>query len=848
MPALRASALVFRAWRTHGRGRRERWFTKAQWLVHASFVCEGDGVKTVAMDASEITALLGPTNTGKTHRAWTRMLEHATGMIGLPLRLLAREIYDKTTAAIGEAEVALITGEERRVPRRPRYFICTVEAMPTVLDVDFLAVDEIQLAAHEQRGHVFTSRLLSARGKKETWFLGADTMRGVIAELCPTAKIVTHPRLSELGFRGAVPLSKVPPRSAVVAFSMTHVYELGERLRAKKGGAAIVLGGLSPRTRNAQVAMFQAGEVDYLVATDAIGMGLNLDVSHVAFSALRKFDGQDVRDLSDAELSQIAGRAGRYVQNGTFGTLLPLALPLEVARAIETHRFPPVSRVRYRNDALDMTSVATLTESLALPPTRRVLRLATGAEDALALAALLTDPEVVARAGHTAAVKLLWDVCQVPDYRKLLFEAHVEFLGTLFIELVEHGHLREAWVEEHVRELSDETGDVDTLVARIAQVRTWTYVTNREDWLDQPLSWRARTREIEDRLSDALHQRLVSRFVDGSRGRPAQKARPHQKRSGDSKKSLDVPLPDPSHPFAKLAAFSRGVAHAPRSGPTLERSWVEDVVTAEHDAFSLSAHGKITHVPTGRALAALSRGQSVALPDVKLLALADLGAGARLRLQRRVHAFARDVVSDLVGLSSRHAEGRALRGLLFHLEQGLGTAPMREVDKLVAALDASTRTAVSGAGVVLGAEAVYVRSGLTAPAMAQRVALASIFFGDAQALLPALLLPRELTPRRDLSAAALLAVGYLRKGRTALRADLRSSPASHAAEHEGRERSTNDQPRGGDLEAHVQHPGDDPDGKRGPVHQGGTREAERGDHHEGDRGDVRAVEEPRQRG
>ena len=704
------------------------------------------------MEASGITALLGPTNTGKTHRAWTRMLEHRTGMIGLPLRLLAREIYDRITAVIGEAEVALVTGEERRVPRHPSYWICTVEAMPTTLDVDFLAVDEIQLAAHEQRGHVFTSRLLSARGKKETWLLGADTMRGVVSELVPTATIVSHPRLSELTFVGAAPLPKVPPRSAVVAFSMPHVYEIAERLRARKGGAAVVLGGLSPRTRNAQVAMFQAGEVDYLVATDAIGMGLNLDVTHVAFSALRKFDGRDVRDLSDAELSQIAGRAGRYVQNGSFGTIAPLTLSAEVARAIETHRFAPVKRVRYRNDVLDLTSTEALLASLALPPTRHALRLASGAEDAQALAALLRDPHVVVRARGREAVELLWNVCQVPDYRKLLFEAHASFLCALYLELVDHGRLREPWVLSHVEPLDDDRGDVDTLVARIAEVRTWTYVANRDDWLDRPLPWRERTRQIEDRLSDALHRCLVSRFVDGARGRPKRKvggtktkdAARSGKGSGARLDGGEVPQPDPSHPFAKLAALAKmgTLADGAREHEdTLARSWVDDVIAASHDAFSLSAHGKITHVPTGRPLAMLSRGTSVALPDVRLLAHEELGGGARLRLQRRVHAFARDVAAELSGLPSRTAEPRALRGLAFHLEQGLGVASIHSVKKLCAALDEPSRVALLRAGIVIGRDVVYVRAALTADAATHRSALQHVFFGHA--------------PRADLLARAV---------------------------------------------------------------------------------------------
>ncbi|HVJ88583.1 MAG TPA: helicase-related protein, partial [Labilithrix sp.] len=285
------------------------------------------------MSGPGITALLGPTNTGKTHHAIERMLEHASGMIGLPLRLLAREVFDRISARVGESRVALVTGEEQRVPARPSYWVATVEAMPVEREVDFLAVDEVQLAAHAQRGHVFTSRLLSARGRLETWLLGADTMRSALRELVPTARHVHHPRLSRLSYAGTTPLSRLPPRSAVVAFAVPHVYELAERLRNRRGGAAVVLGALSPRTRNAQVAMFQAGEVDCLVATDAIGMGLNLDVEHVAFAATRKFDGRDVRDVDDAELGQIAGRAGRWTYDGTFGTLTPLELPVGTVHA-----------------------------------------------------------------------------------------------------------------------------------------------------------------------------------------------------------------------------------------------------------------------------------------------------------------------------------------------------------------------------------------------------------------------------------------------------------------------------------------------------------------------------------
>jgi ATP-dependent RNA helicase SUPV3L1/SUV3 len=517
-------------------------------------------------DASAITALLGPTNTGKTHRAVERMLEHATGMIGLPLRLLAREIYDRISARIGEGRVALVTGEEQRIPPRPAYWVATVEAMPVDRNVEFVAIDEVQLAAHEQRGHVFTSRILRARGTKETWLMGAGTMRPILRELVPTARQVEHPRLSRLTYAGSTPLARVPPRSAVVAFSMPHVYEMAERLRARKGGAAVVLGALSPRTRNAQVAMFQAGEVDWLVATDAIGMGLNLDVEHVAFAALRKFDGRDVRDVDEAELAQIAGRAGRWVQDGTFGAITPLALPDGVAHAIESHHFAPVRRVRWRSDDLSFDSLAALRDSLHAPSPRKVLAPVREAEDSAALDQLGLRAEVVRAARGEDAVRLLWDVCTVPDFRKLLLEVHVDFLERLFLELARRGRLSDDWIAAPLRELESTDGDIDTLVARIASVRTWTYVANRSTWLDSPREWQEKTRALEDRLSDALHERLVMRFVDSKKGAAKVQARARPRGGAAAARGddgLEPPVVAPDHPFAKLAALR--VAVAPRA-------------------------------------------------------------------------------------------------------------------------------------------------------------------------------------------------------------------------------------------------------------------------------------------
>lgn len=462
-----------------------------------------------------IVAVLGPTNTGKTHYAIERMLAHRTGVIGLPLRLLAREVYDRIVNLRGPSVVALVTGEERIVPDRACYWVCTTEAMPEGMGVDFLAVDEIQLCADPERGHVFTDRLLRARGLHETLFMGSDTMRGAIAALVPKAQFQRRERFSELSYTGSRKISRMPSRSAIVGFSVENVYAIAELMRRQKGGAAVVMGALSPRTRNAQVEMYQSGDVDHLVATDAIGMGLNLDIAHVAFSGLRKFDGRRMRDLQPNELAQIAGRAGRYMAPGTFGVTAeapPLSDP--VVEAITSHSFTPVRKLQWRNERLDFGSVDRLIASLeALPGDPRLAR-AREADDLVALKALAEGAEVRARASDGRAVRLLWDVCRVPDFRGISHQEHAALLGRIFADLHEHGEVREDWLARQVRRIDRTDGDIDALSKRLAYIRTWTYVAQRKGWTRDEIHWREATRAVEDRLSDALHEALRQRFVD----------------------------------------------------------------------------------------------------------------------------------------------------------------------------------------------------------------------------------------------------------------------------------------------------------------------------------------------
>ncbi len=465
--------------------------------------------------SSRIVAVLGPTNTGKTHYAIERMLGYRTGVIGLPLRLLAREVYDKIVAIRGPSVVALVTGEERIVPPRTQYWVCTVEAMPEGMGTDFVAIDEIQLCVDPERGHVFTDRLLRSRGTNETLFLGSDTMRGPIAALVPEVQFIRRERMSQLVYSGSKKISRMPARSAIVGFSVDNVYAIAELLRRQKGGAAVVMGALSPRTRNAQVDLYQNGEVDYLVATDAIGMGLNLDVNHVAFSSLTKFDGRRMRPLAPNELAQIAGRAGRGMSDGTFG-VTGEAPPLDegVAQAIMDSRFTPMKKLNWRNAALRFGSIDALIDSLEVSPDNEHLIKARPADDLNVLKSLSQVTEVVARASDGPSIRLLWDVCRIPDFRGISHAEHASLLEVIYGHLHERGSIPDDFMARQIRRIDQTHGDIDALSKRLAYIRTWTYVAQRNGWVRDESHWREETRTVEDRLSDALHDRLTQRFVD----------------------------------------------------------------------------------------------------------------------------------------------------------------------------------------------------------------------------------------------------------------------------------------------------------------------------------------------
>lgn len=724
-----------------------------------------------------ITALLGPTNTGKTHRATARMLEHESGILALPLRLLAREVYDKVCALAGGDAVALVTGEEKITPRRPRYWVCTTEAMPTRLDVDFVAVDEIQLAAHEQRGHVFTDRLLHARGTKETWFMGSLSAQGLVSALIPHAHIETHARLSQLSFAGDCTLGRLPPRSALVAFSMPEVYAMAERLRVRRGGCAVVTGALSPRTRNAQVELFERGEVDYLVATDAIGMGLNLNIGHVAFASLRKFDGQSVRDLELSEVSQIAGRAGRHLRDGTFGALMPTRMPVHLAHEVQQHRVLGLRSAWYRSSDLEFVSPEALLSSLRRPPPHRMLRRVQQAVDEAVLAGLLAEPAVaqsVARGG--APLELLFRVAQIPDYRKLLLEWHVAFCAGVFRELLAHGVISGEWFEAKSKHLMFPEADADSLVAQLGEVRLFTYLTHQLDWVQDAPKWQAYARGIEDQLSDALHETLMRRFVDASGRRRAFAPVPAPQSSAGRQVPAAVSsarsrLPDaessPHHPFAALRALRDRTAPAavPSSSASSPAARVLELVGGAAQDLRLDEHGAVYAQET--LVGHLAPGVHPSAPKIVLHDAVRASALAP-QVERRAVAFVRGLALKLSGVEAAMLahDAPATRGIAYALERGLGTALRQELDALIAELTPEARQSFEDAGVHFGRAFVY--RAVRGASFGARVALARAYFGSA---LPALAAGRTWF-RAKLPAQAALSVGFPSLGPLCVRVDM----------------------------------------------------------------------------
>jgi ATP-dependent RNA helicase SUPV3L1/SUV3 len=765
-------------------------------------------------EPSNVKAILGPTNTGKTHLAIERMCAHSSGVIGFPLRLLAREVYDRVVALKGESRVALLTGEERIVPPHARYVLCTVESMPVpsvdqppaenglIRDFAFAAVDEAQLGIDPERGHVFTDRMLRARGREETLILGSATLKPMVRELLPDAEIISRPRFSTLRHAPGAKLSRLPPRSAVVAFSAGQVYALAEMLRRFRGGAAVVMGALSPATRNAQVAMFQRGEVDYLVATDAIGMGLNMDVTHVAFAGLEKFDGHRDRRLTISEMAQIAGRAGRHQRDGTFGTLSlggesGPAFTDEEILAIEDHRFRPIDHLYWRSAELDFTDVRGLIASLEARSDDPLLRAAPLAIDLAVLKLIAEDPAIAARRGPSA--KRLWATCGLPDFRKVGPMHHARMVRRIFSYVAEGGHIPHEWFAAEVTRLDNVAGDIEALADRLAGVRSWAYIAHRGDWLADPVKWVERTRQVEARLSDALHERLTQRFVDR---RTAVLVRDIGARGADQLPvtvAADGEVSVGPEPIGHLTGFEFRVDPAARLvdkrlllaaaerrlGDELDRR-AKTLLAAPDGDFALivEANGGLAVGWDGHVLARLAPGRSLLEPALRTArALDRLSAPRRAALRARLEAWLdASIMRHLkplktLAITARdRASSPGVRALTAMLADAGGVMPRRALAQPIALLDKADRHTLHRLRIRLGALDLFVPALLKPEPQRWRAALIAVRTAQPMPSLPA---PGAATldGAADPRGASL---AFRRFGAHWLRVDLADRLAAHA--------------------------------------------------------------------
>ncbi|MEM6823991.1 MAG: helicase-related protein [Pseudomonadota bacterium] len=650
------------------------------------------------------------------------MLSYRTGVIGLPLRLLAREVYDRIVELRGPSVVALVTGEERIVPPRAQYWVATVEAMPTEIGADFLAVDEIQLCADPERGHVFTDRLLNARGQLETLFLGAETMRGAISSLVAGASYMKRERFSDLTYTGSKKISRMPPRAAIVGFSVENVYAIAEVIRRQKGGAAVVMGALSPRTRNAQVELYQNGDVDYMVATDAIGMGLNLDIDHVAFSGLSKFDGRRMRALWPNELAQIAGRAGRYKKSGTFGvTGEAQTLDDEVAAAICEHRFTPVSKLQWRNSALDFGSLERLIASLEAPTSDEWLTRAREADDLGALKALSDVPEIRARATSGSAVRLLWDVCRIPDFRGISHAEHVSLLQTIFGYLNGPGKVPDAWLAAQIRRIDRTDGDIDTLSRRLAFIRTWTYVAQRNGWTEDETHWRAEARAVEDRLSDALHAMLTQAFVDRRTSVLLRRLKQKESLVAEVNDKGEVTVEGQFVGRIEGFRFLQDTSKSPDEAKTVRQASLQALAPHFHlsaDRFYNAPDTEIDFTEQGglmwgnQAVGKMVAGSDPLKPKVEAfvddVAGADVAQKVARRLQHFIDRKVATLFEPLLALSRDETLVGLARGFAFRMVEALGVIARADIASEVKELDQDARGSLRKHGIRFGQYTIFM--------------------------------------------------------------------------------------------------------------------------------------------
>jgi len=690
--------------------------------------------------SQKIIALLGPTNTGKTYVAIDKMLEFESGIFGLPLRLLAREVYDKCVDKVGVEKVALITGEEKIIPSSANYFICTVESMPKNKEVDFIAIDEIQMCADKERGHIFTERMLESRGSKLTMFLGSQIMAKIINELVDNVEFEKKERYSKLSYAGIKKISRLDRKVAIIAFSIEEVYAIAELVRRQKGGAAVIMGSLSPKTRNSQVGLYQSGDVDYLIATDAIGMGLNMDINEIYFSSLKKFDGKKTRRLNLIEMSQIAGRAGRYKNDGGFGTTGDCeTLNSDEIEKIEKHQLPDTKTIYWRNSKLDFKNPEKLIASLELKPTQKNLLRTNDSLDESVLRFFLKKG--ANNILYHKNLELLWECCQIPDFEKKAYGQHINTVDKVFQFLsTRKKRIPNTFMKEQLKGLEREHGNVDLLSHRLSNVRTWSYVANKKNWVENSDYWIQLTKSIEDKLSDKLHDELTKSFIDKKISILSRNLKQdlvlNTEINNKNKIHIDGQLVGELKGLKFLIEVTsktldtdiKSIKKAARKGIEIELlKRVNEIISKAE--IEIDINNKI--IWKNNPIAVLRKGNNYLNPYISIIADDALNEESKLKLNTFLNKwltnYINELLGDLIKLSKYQINNQYLRGLIFQLYEKNGVVKRNEVDKIVKSIPLDERKKLWGMGIKIGRYHIYLPKMFKPKAVEFRINLWKIF-------------------------------------------------------------------------------------------------------------------------
>ena len=692
-----------------------------------------------------ITAVLGPTNTGKTHLAVETMMEYESGIIGFPLRLLAREIFDKCVNKIGAEKVALITGEEKIIPKLPKYYICTVESMPQDMMVDFIAVDEIQMCVDHERGHIFTDRLLHARGDKLTMFLGSHTMKSLISSLVDGVEFVNKERYSNLTYSGYKKISRLNPKTALIAFSIDEIYAIAELVRRQKGGAAIIMGSLSPKTRNSQVELYQSGDANFLVATDAIGMGINMDINNVSFSSLRKFDGKKNRKLNLSEISQIAGRAGRHINDGTFGVTGECKqLSFDEVEKLEKHELQKIDVLYWRNSEINFDSLDNLVSSLEKNTNNKFLKRINDCEDEKVLKFLIKNNNNLKNKLSKDFVKTLWECCQIPDFSKKAYGNHIEVVKKVFEFLTSNsGKVTNEYMKKQLEYLDRYDGNIDTLANRISNVRTWSYVANKKNWANNSDYWIERTKYIEDKLSDKLHEELTKSFVDKRISILSRTLKQDVALATEIKNENEVIIDeqyigrlsglklDLDLKSESLKTDIKSLRKAARQAiaPELMRR-VNRIIRSE--VLRLDNDHKIYWMDSP--IAYISKGTNYLNPKLRLIVDEAIDPETKeklkINLEKKLRTLISSELSDLVNLIKSKFKNNYARALCYQLFEKNGVMKRKTVNEMIKNISKDDRSNLRKAGVKIGRYHIFLPRMLKPSAVNLRVKLWKLYYPE----------------------------------------------------------------------------------------------------------------------